>query len=310
MSARRASLRALGPLVVALMLAAPGAAGAQQRVEVGSAASVTGEVSIEAAGTARPAALRLRQKVAWGDVIATKAKAQAQLLLLDRSSFGIGERTRLKIDRYVYDPGRERSFVATLLKGALRFLSGSEAGLRSGEIATPAGRIGIRGTALDALVGEGAAAIAGKEPALARVRADKASATLVVLRGPAAGAASGLAPGRAEVSGAGVTVVLQAPGEAAFIPRAGAAPIGPFRLGNAGLLRVHEQISPAWARSFKSGGLGKALLGAAAVAAVATGVLIATDDDDRREGGQQPTGLPRSDKPTDRPTDRGPDRPR
>lgn len=260
--------------------------GAQQRVEVGNAASVAGDVTLENSQTKKPVKVERRQRIAWGDLIETGRNAQMQILLLDRSNFGIGQRSRIRIDRFVYDPNKERSVFATLIKGTLRFLSGEEAGNRSGEISTPSGRIGIRGTAVDMLVGEDARDIAEKEPAVGNAIANKNEATLVILRGPAANAQPGLAPGRVEVSGAGVTVVLDQPGLAAYIPRMGAAPIGPFRIGDKGFARVQDELAPRWARSLK-GGIPKEVIAGAAAAAVIGGILLGNsgkDAPDRSDG--------------------------
>jgi hypothetical protein len=259
---------------------------AQQRVDVGNAASVAGDVTLENSQTKKPVKVERRQRIAWGDLIETGRNAQMQILLLDRSNFGIGQRSRIRIDRFVYDPNKERSVFASLIKGALRFFSGEEAGSRSGEIATPSGRIGIRGTAVDMLVGEGARDIAEKEPAVGKVKANKNEATLVILRGPAANAQPGLEPGLVEVSGAGVTVVLDQPGLAAYIPRMGAAPIGPFRIGDKGLARVQDELAPRWARSLK-GGIPNEVIAGAAAAAVIGGILLGNrgkDAPDRSDG--------------------------
>lgn len=259
---------------------------AQQRVEVGNAASVAGDVTLANSQTKKPVKVERRQRIAWGDVIETGRNAQMQILLLDRSNFGIGQKSRVRIDRFVYDPNKERSVAATLIKGALRFFSGEETGDRSGEIATPSGRIGIRGTAVDMLAGEGARDIAEKEPAVGRVNSNKNEATLVILRGPAANAQPGLAPGRVDVSGAGVTVVLDEPGLAAYIPRMGAAPIGPFRIGDKGFARVQDELAPRWARSL-NGGVPSEVIAGAAAAAVIGGILLGNrgrDAPDRSDG--------------------------
>lgn len=278
-----ASLMALG------LLASPAAA--QQRVEVGNVASIAGDVTLENSQTKRPIKVERRQRVAWGDLIETGRSAQMQILLLDRSNFGIGERSRVRIDRFVYDPNKERSVFATLIKGALRFFSGEETGKRSGEIATPSGRIGIRGTAVDAIVGKSARNIAENEPSVGRVRGNKNEATLVVLRGPGTIAGSGITPGRVEVTGADVTVVLDQPGLAAYIPRRGAAPIGPFRIGDKGLARVQDELAPQWARSFKGGIPGEAIIGAAA-AAVIGGILLGNRRRDEPAEQNEQTGGP------------------
>jgi hypothetical protein len=250
-------------------------AAAKQRVEIGNAASVAGDVTLENNQIQRPIKVERRQRIAWGDLIETGRNAQMQILLLDRSNFGIGQKSRIRIDQFIYDPRKERSVFATLMKGALRFFSGEETGKRSGEISTPSGRIGIRGTAVDVIVGKSARDIAEKEPFVGRVRSNKDEATLTVLRGPGIIAQPGIAPGRVEVTGADVTVVLDQPGLAAYIPRQGAAPIGPFRIGDKGLAQVQDELAPRWARSFKGGIPDEAIAGAAA-AAIIGGILLGT----------------------------------
>ncbi len=263
-------------LLASTIAAAPAAA--QERVEVGSAASVAGDVTLDNDQLRRPVDVERGRRIAWGDLIRTKKNSQMQILLLDRSNFGIGQRSRVRIDRYVYNPNEGRSLIGSLIKGALRFFSGSEEGENTAEVSTPAGRIGIRGTAVDMLVGEKAEDIAEDEDFVGSVRSDDDEATFVVLRGPGPGALSGLTPGLAEVTGADVTVILDEPGLAAYIPRKGAAPIGPFRISNSGLARVQDQISPRWARSFGDGGIpDEVLIGTAAAGIL--GVLLGTRGD-------------------------------
>ena len=264
----------------ALALAAAPPAHAQQRTEVGSAASVVGEVRMSNAQIREPQRIQRRQRLAWGDLVQTGGGSQLQILLLDRSTFSIGARSRVRIDSYVYDPNAGRSLAASLLRGALRFFSGQQSGNNSADVTTPSGRIGIRGTAIDMLVGEEARAIGRNEPAVGQVRAREDEATLVVLRGPGPGTAGGLTPGLADVTAAGVTVRLDQPGEAAFIPFNGAPPIGPFQISDPGLSRVMDRLMGEVARAGDGGLLGDLLPVAAGVAAVAVGVAIATDGDE------------------------------
>lgn len=272
-----------GSIVLSSLVASPSAA---QQVEVGNAATVVGDVKISNANITKPRKIERRQRIAWGDLIDTGKHSQMQILLLDRSSFGIGARSQIRIDRFVYDPGKERSFLGTFFKGAMRFFSGRQDGVNSAQIETPAGRIGIRGTALDLLVGKEAAKIAKDEEFVGKVKSDKDEATLVVLRGPGAGTEGGLKPGLVEVEGGGKTVVLDQPGLAAYIPRAGAQPIGPFFISNRGLSKVQDQLAPEVARAADGGGLLGKLI-PAAIGAVALGVLLRGDDDD--DAVRQPT---------------------
>lgn len=275
--------------ILALMAGPVGtsAAAAQDRVEVGNAAAVVGDVTMRVNGEGKKQEVERKDRFAWGDLVSTGKKSQLQILLLDRSTFGMGASSQVSIDRYVYDPEAGRSAFVSFLKGALRFFSGRQEGDNSAEVQTPAGRIGIRGTAVDMMVGKDAEKIAENEEFVGNVDSDKDEATLVVLRGPGAATEGGLTPGVVDVEGAGVTVTLDAPGLAAYIPRAGAAPIGPFSISNKGLSKVQDEMAPEVARATKGGGLLETLI-PIAVGAIVLGKLLDGGDDNNTP--TRPTG--------------------
>jgi hypothetical protein len=168
-----------------------------------------------------------------------------QLLLLDRSSFTVGQNARLTIDRFVYDPGGG-SFSATLAKGALRFMSGGLHGKAGASIRTPIATIGIRGTIVDAVVGDEAAAIAGHERALSAMAggdlaSDPATASLIVLRGPGP---RDRRPGAISVTAGGKTVDLDRPLLAVYVPGPGRPPIGPFTISLSGQAVLNDLVLP------------------------------------------------------------------
>lgn len=278
---------------LAAVLLATTSPAAAQPVEVGIAASVVGDVRMSNQSNPKARKIARKQQLAWGDFVQTQKKSQLHMLLLDRSNFMIGASSQLVIDRFVYDPGKERSLVARVVKGAFRFFSGEQTENASARIDSPVGTIGIRGTALDGIVGKDAVEIARDEPAVGRdIRHDKDTATLVVLRGPGAATEGGLAVGYAEVTAAGKTVPLDAPGLAAYIPREGAQPIGPFRISSAGLGKLQDELSPSVANAGSGGGLLGKLLPAAAIGIGAALLLGGGSDDDdgqRTQGGQSPT---------------------
>lgn len=271
-----ASLTA-GTMLATSLLASPVHA---QRSEVGNASAVVGEVTLNNDTLRRPREVRRRDRIAWGDLIETERRSQLQILLLDRSSYGIGARSRLRIDRHVYDPDAGSSTIVTFFRGALRYLSGRQDDGNETEIRTPAGRIGVRGTAIDILVGGEAEDIADDLSAVGNVDSDDDEATLVTLRGPGANTAGGLTLGLVEVEAAGVTVVLDQPGEASYIPRNGAPPIGPFMITDAALADMQEELAPEVARANRGGGGFLRALIPLAIGAVAVGVLLGIDDND------------------------------
>lgn len=232
------------PLAAAAALVGGGYA-IGQNAAVGVAASVVNDVKFSNAQVTRARPVALRQRIAFGDLIQTGKASQMQLLLLDRSTFSIGANASLRIDRFVYDPVRGRTSGTSVAKGAFRFMSGQQNRGNSGTIASPVATIGIRGTILDGVVGEGAREIAkGEIKEVKKADADKQTATLVVLRGPGMRTQPGAEVGAASVTSGGVTVELTGPMQAAYVPRAGAAPIGPFALSPGGLAALQSQVFP------------------------------------------------------------------
>ena len=213
---------------------------------IGVAASVVKDVRLSNAGSTKPRPVVLRERIALADLIQTGKASQLQVLLLDRSTFSIGANAILRIDRFVYDPARGRSSGASVARGAFRFMSGQSNRANNTTVSSPVATIGIRGTVLEGVVGEGAAQIArGEIREVKQAKADNRNATLVVLRGPGRRTEAGADVGAASVSSGGVTVELTEPMQAAFVPREGAAPIGPFRLSPSGLALLEDQVFPA-----------------------------------------------------------------
>lgn len=228
------------PVAALLALAALLGAGAGPAV-VGSVAALRNQVSVRAGGAAQPRAAILGQRMALGDQVQTGDRSHMQLLLLDRSSFTVGQNARLTIDRFVYDPGGG-SFSATVAKGALRFMSGGAHGRGGAQIRTPVATIGIRGTIVDAVVGEAAIDIARHEPALnGAAGSDPATASLVVLRGPGP---RDRRPGAISVVAGGRTVDLDRPLLAVYVPGPNRAPIGPFTISLPGQAILNDLILP------------------------------------------------------------------
>lgn len=236
---------------------------------VGIAAALRNEVAISSGGVAQMRPAVLRERVALADRVQTGQRSQLQLMLLDRTTFTVGANARLTIDRFVYDPARGGNFDASVAKGAFRFLSGRRASPGSSSIRTPIAVIGIRGTVIDGVVGADAIAIARGERGISGasgggkgVASDPETASLIVLRGPGAATEAGLTVGAVSVEAGGQTVMLQGPMQAAFVPRPGAAPIGPFTLSPAGLHRLEQLIevplAPATRTAQTRSGAGKA----------------------------------------------------
>ena len=268
---------------------------------VGVNAAIRNKVEIRHAadGKVRPAVLRAR--VLLNDVVRTEAASQLQILLLDRTTFTVGANARVTVDRFVYDPAaKSRSLGVSVTRGAFRFMSGRTLARPSGpaSVRTPVATIGIRGTIFEGVVGEDAIDIARREPAVGKVKSRKEDASLIVLRGPGARAEGDVVPGAIDVTASDRTVSLDAPGLAVYMPRRGAAPIGPFQLSAAGLLALQALLRT----TPEPGGGGKgskaarnALIGAAGVAAAVGGAALLGGKKKARKQPQQPgrhTGKP------------------
>ena len=226
-----------------LMLAALLSSTAHAAGTVGINAAIRNKVVMRAAADPAPRAAVLKARVSLGDQVQTANASMLQILLLDRSNFTVGSNARVTIDRFVYDPQRSASAVgASVAKGAFRFISGKSVKNMPGKtaITTPVASIGVRGTMFEGAVGPDAVRIAGREAGAAGGRVDPATATLIVLRGPAATTTE---PGGAiDVTANGETVALDKPGMALFVPGPNQKAIGPFALSDNGLLALHDLL--------------------------------------------------------------------
>ncbi|MES2441299.1 MAG: FecR domain-containing protein [Pseudomonadota bacterium] len=231
-------------LAGAALAATPAAA---QTVGVNSAVVNDVRMTTQANRTLHKAVVR--ERVSLGNDIVTGKASRLQVVLLDRTTFTVGANARIKVDRFVYDPNRQSSAVGLSVgRGAFRFMSGRPTHNAPGQssIRTPVASIGIRGTIVDGVVGPDAVAIAKSQPGLPPFTADSETASLILLRGPGA-TAPGEVPGGIDVMAGGATVALDEAGLAVFVPRPGAAPIGPFRLTPAGSARLIDLLSsPAY----------------------------------------------------------------
>ncbi len=116
----------------------------------GVTAAVNPDASaIDRAGKAR--LISLGDPVIRNHRIETSGVGLVQILLADGTSFTVGPNSSVVIDSFVYDPEKNTaSLVATMSKGALRFIGG-KASKASGNVTikTPIGTAGIRGAVVD-----------------------------------------------------------------------------------------------------------------------------------------------------------------
>ena len=94
-------------------------------------------------------------RVHRNELLQTGPQAQAELKLDDNTKLALGPEAELRLDEYAVAAGNDTKTVALkLLKGTLRFLTGSNAS-ESYKIETPSATIGVRGTIFDVYVAPG-----------------------------------------------------------------------------------------------------------------------------------------------------------
>jgi len=197
---------------------------------IGTNSAVRGNVFVTTSGARKKA--KVRDTISLQDQVLTKEDSALQILLLDRTTFTVGQNASLTIDKFVYDPTTTQGEVsAKVAKGAFRFMSGNigKANPTNASVSTPSATIGIRGTFFEGIVGEDAVALAGLA-GLNTAGADFSSASITVLRGPRAGGNTLDNAGIINISNSAGSITLVRPNYAVFVPSAGAAPIGPFKL--------------------------------------------------------------------------------
>jgi hypothetical protein len=131
--------------LLALLAAAPPAV-AQDADRIGTTASASSDVQGRRGAVQR--GLKVGDSVYREEEIRTGQAAKAQLLFRDETVFSIGPNSVVVLDKFVFDPDKKTGEMAVkAVTGAFRFVSGS-APKDKYRIETPAGSIGVRGTAL------------------------------------------------------------------------------------------------------------------------------------------------------------------
>ncbi len=91
-----------------------------------------------------------------GDVVRTSADAKLGIVLVDKTTFALGENARMVMNEMVYDPAAaaQGSFFGTLLQGSFVFVTGEIAKAKPENfvVDTPFAVIGVRGTKVGVVV--------------------------------------------------------------------------------------------------------------------------------------------------------------
>lgn len=220
----------IASVAMALAIAASNSTFATAAPEIGKSAGVRGDVFVTTSGAQRKAVVR--QSIKLQDQVLTKDDSALQILLLDSSTFTVGQNARVTIDRFVYDPDTSAGKIsARVAKGAFRFMSGriGRNNPTDANLTTPSATIGIRGTFLEGIIAEDAVALA-RLAGLDTSGACVEEASIVVLRGPGRRRNTLDRSGTINVSNSAGSVLLSQPNYAVFVPCSGNAPVGPFQM--------------------------------------------------------------------------------
>src|SRR5260370_29046468 len=128
--------------LLAIVAAAPGRAAPADQAGVATAVNTTA-LALPPGGS--ESVLDVGAAVVQRERIATDTEGQAQLLMLDGSSFTIGPGASVVLDEFYFDPatGSGRAGLS-LAKGILRFVGGKLSKSQAVTIETPNGTVGIR----------------------------------------------------------------------------------------------------------------------------------------------------------------------
>lgn len=113
---------------------------------IGAVSRIQGE-AIGTNGSARRP-LGVNSSVFLNDVVSTGDAARLEVTFTDNTRLTLGEKAKLTLNTYVFDPAAGRGTIKFGLLGAFRFVSGRLTKLASADVrvTTPVAIIGIRGT--------------------------------------------------------------------------------------------------------------------------------------------------------------------
>lgn len=135
---RTATFTIPGLLPALSLVIAPGTPAHAEQVGTASA--------VNAAATVNMRTITIGASINHMERIRTESTGSVQVLFVDKTSMTVGPNSDLTIDEYVYDPkAGSGTLVATLGKGAMRFVGGMISHNGNAEIKTSTASIGIRG---------------------------------------------------------------------------------------------------------------------------------------------------------------------
>jgi hypothetical protein len=135
-------------LIVVAMTFLACLAGSQTAAQeaIGAVSRIQGEASATRDGATRR--LGLNTSVFLKDVVSTGETARLELTFADNTRLTLGEKAKLVLDTYVFNPAAGSGTIKFGLVGAMRFLSGQVSKLANSDVSvtTAVASLGIRGT--------------------------------------------------------------------------------------------------------------------------------------------------------------------
>ena len=142
--------RLLSLVALSLIFGAPQAMASEaNQVGIGFYTAVSGQVSVMHPRDARVLPVKLNDEVRFKDVIETLDESRTKAFFLDESILTIGEKSRVEIDEYIYNPEHSvRRAIVKLVQGQVRALVSRvfKANGSKFEIHTPSAVAAARGT--------------------------------------------------------------------------------------------------------------------------------------------------------------------
>ena len=131
-------------VIAVLAILAAGEAGAQETI--GAVSRMEGEANGLLGGTTLP--LSPNASVFLNEVLSTGEAARLEITFSDSTRLTLGEKAKLTLGTYVFNPAAGRRTIKFTVIGAVRFLSGklSKLTISSVGLITPFANVGIRGT--------------------------------------------------------------------------------------------------------------------------------------------------------------------
>jgi hypothetical protein len=132
-------------IVIAVMLASPSGDAAAQEA-IGTVSRMQGEAGGIVGGTTL--LLSPNASVFLNEILSTGEAARLEITFTDSTRLTLGEKAKLTLGTYVFNPAAGRRTISFALIGAIRFVSGklSKVGVSRVSLTTPVANVGIRGT--------------------------------------------------------------------------------------------------------------------------------------------------------------------